>query len=128
MDEIFFLVSLNEDNGGEPVNYVTNHDQWRQMLVTARANGWEPQGTILDYEFHYQLEVSKYENIGRALEGVLDRQVKDRCARWQGGYLSPEYQVVTHEDARGLRKALRRTDVSLDLLLFFSRGAFRIAG
>lgn len=128
MDELVFLVSFNEDGHGKTANYVTNRRDWQQMLVMARANGWEPQGTILDYECHYQLEVSKYEEIDRDSEALIDRKVKERCARWQGGYLAPEYQIVTDTDARGLRRALHRANAPLDLLLFLAHGAFRIAG
>jgi hypothetical protein len=53
--------------------------------------------------------------------------VKDECESWQGGYLTSEYQIVTDNDARGLRTALERTTVPLDLLSFLSYGAFRIA-
>ncbi len=45
-----------------------------------------------------------------------------------GGYYDPEYQVVTDEDAEGLRKALEGSGVDKDLIQFLSMGAFRIAG
>ena len=48
--------------------------------------------------------------------------------RPHGGYLTPEYQIVSDEDARGIRKALEMTAAPLDLLLFVSYGTFRIAG
>lgn len=127
MDELFFLVSFNDDDHGKAVNYVTNRRDWQQMLVAARANGWEPRGTILDYECHYQLEASKHEEIDRDFQALIDRDVRERCAKWQGGYLAPEYQIVTDEDAMGLRKALHRVNAPLDLLMFLSHGAFRIA-
>ena len=54
-DELFFLISVNENARGESINHVTNHREWQLILATARANGWKPLGTILDYEFQYQL-------------------------------------------------------------------------
>jgi hypothetical protein len=128
MDEIFFLVGLNEDIHGEAINHVTNHREWQLILATARANGWKPLGTILDYEFQYQIEASSCEELNFDRHTLIDRHVKDKCGRWKGGYLAPEYQIVTDEDARGLRKALQRADAPLSLLLFLSYGAFRIAG
>jgi hypothetical protein len=112
-NELFFLVSMNENTLGEPVNHVTSYGEWQHILATARANGWKPLGTILDYEFQYQL---------------IDQFIRDKCGRWKGGYLTPEYQIVIDEDSRGLRKALQRASAPIELLLFLSYGAFRIAG
>ncbi len=128
MDELFFLIGLNEDVHGQAVNHVTNHREWQLILATARANGWKPLGTILDYEFHYQLEVSQVEELDFDGHTLINNYVKDKCGRWKGGYLTPEYQIISDEDARGLRKALQRANAPLDLLLFLSYGAFRIAG
>jgi len=128
MDEIFFLIGLNENGHGESINHVTNQGEWQHTLVTARANGWKPSGTILDYEFQYQLEVSNCKELNFDRHTIIDDYVKDKCGRWKGGYLTPEYQIVTDEDARGLRKALQRASAPIDLLLFLSYGAFRIAG
>ena len=127
-DKLFFLISLNVTAQGEPINYSTTHGEWQRILVTARANGWKPLGTILDYEFQYQLTVSEYEEMDFDKHVLLDQFVRDKCGRWKGRYLTPEYQIVIDEDARGIRKALERTTAPLDLLLFLSYGAFRIAG
>lgn len=128
MDELFFLISMNENAQGESVNHVTNQNEWQHILVTARANGWKPSGTILDYEFQYQLEVSQCKELDFDKHFLIDQYVKDKCGRWKGGYLSPEYQIVTEHDAREIRKALQKASAPLDLLLFLSYGAFRIAG
>ena len=127
-DELFFLVSMNENTLGEPVNHVTSYGEWQHILATARANGWKPLGTILDYEFQYQLIASEYEELDFDKHILLDQFVRDKCGRWKGGYLTPEYQIVTDEDARGLRIALQRASASIELILFLSHGAFRIAG
>ena len=127
-DELFFLIGLNDNAHGESINHVTNHREWQHILTTARANGWKPLGTILDYEFQYQLEVSQCEELNFDMHTLIDQYVKDKCGRWKGSYLTPEYQIVTDEDARGLRKALQRANAPIELLLFLSYGAFRIAG
>lgn len=59
-DELFFFMSLNVDAHGGAVNDVTGYGEWQRILATARANRWKPLGTILDYEFQYQLAVSLY--------------------------------------------------------------------
>jgi hypothetical protein len=125
--KIVFLISLNENARGKSVNHVTNHREWQRILTSARANGWKPSGTILDYEFQYQLEVSECEELNFDKHFLIDQYVKDKCGRWKGGYLISEYQIVTDPDARGIRKALGRTSAPLDFLLFLSYGAFRIA-
>ena len=128
MEELFFLISINENSQGESINHVTNRKEWQHIVVTARANGWKPMGTILDYEFQYQLEASQCADLTVDKHILIDQYVTDRCGRWKGGYLAPEYQIVVDEDARGLRRALQKASASLDLLIFLSHGAFRIAG
>jgi hypothetical protein len=127
-NELFFLVSMNENALGESVNHVTSYGEWQHILATARANGWRPLGTILDYEFQYQLVASQCEEFDFDKHILLDQFVTDKCGRWKGGYLSPDHQIVTDEDARGLRKALQRACASIEIILFLSHGAFRIAG
>ena len=127
-DELFFLISLALTAQGEPINYSTTYGEWQHILATARANGWKPLGTMLDYEFQYQLVASEYEELDFDKHILLDQFVRDKCGRWKGGYLTPEYQIVIDQDARGLRKALQRAVAPIDLLLFLSHGAFRIAG
>ena len=127
-NKLFFLVSMNENTLGEPVNHVTSYGEWQHILATARANGWKPLGTILDYEFQYQLIASEYEELDFDKHILLDQFIRDKCGRWKGGYLTPEYQIVIDEDSRGLRKALQRASAPIELLLFLSYGAFRIAG
>ena len=117
MDELFFLISVNENARGESINHVTNHREWQLILATARANGWKPLGTILDYEFQYQLVVSQFEELDFDKHILLDQFIRDKCGRWKGGYLTPEYQIVTDEDARGLRKALQRASAPIELTL-----------
>ena len=97
-------------------------------LQQPRANGWKPLGTILDYEFQYQLVASQCEEFDFDKNILLDQFVADKCGRWKGGYLTPQYQIVTDEDARGMRKALQRASASIELILFLSHGAFRVAG
>jgi hypothetical protein len=63
VDELFFLISMNVTVQGESINYSTTHGEWQRILATARANGWKPLGTILDYEFQYQLTASEYEEL-----------------------------------------------------------------
>jgi hypothetical protein len=127
-DEILFLIGINDDGRRQSVSHVTNKNEWNYILATARANGWNPLGTILDYEFQYQLFASKCKDLDFDKHILLDQFVEGKCGRWKGGYLSPEYQIVTDEDARGLRVALQRASASIELILFLSHGAFRIAG
>jgi hypothetical protein len=58
VDELFFLMGLNVNAHGESVNHVANQREWQDILATARANGWKPLGTILNYEYQYQLKAS----------------------------------------------------------------------
>lgn len=125
--ELFFLISMKVNACGEAVNYVINYSEWQYILATARANGWQPSGTILEYEFQHQRIASKHEGFDFDALALLDQFVTDKCGRWKGGYLKPAYQIVTDEDARGIREALEKTTTPLDMLLFFSYGAFRIA-
>ena len=126
-DVLVFLIGINENGRGRSVSHVTNKNEWQHILATAHANGWKPLGTIMDYEFQYELLASQCEDLDFDKHLLIDQYVKDICVRWRGGYLTPEYQIVTDEDARGLRKALQRASGPIELILFLSHGAFRIA-
>jgi hypothetical protein len=58
MDELFFLIGINEDKDGNKVNFIASPKKWNRLLIMASANGWRPQGTILDVEFQLNLELS----------------------------------------------------------------------
>jgi len=126
-NELLFLIGVNENGRGHLVSHVINKHDWQYALVIARANGWKPLGTILDYEFQYQLVSSQCEQLDFDKHTLLDQFITDKCGRWKGGYLTPEHQIVTDDDAKGLRMALQRASESIELILFLSHGAFRIA-
>ena len=128
MDELFFLIGINEDENGNTVNMMSTHEKWRRLLTMARANGWKPRGTVLDVEFQLNLELSWCKEPDVVNIDALRKQVEERCRRWQGVYQIPQYQIVTAEDAEGIRRAMEGTDADADLLLFLSKGAFRIGG
>jgi hypothetical protein len=127
-EEFFFLIGINEDKDGNTVNLMTTPEKWKRLLTMARANGWKPRGTLLDVEFQMNLELSMCEEPDGVNVDSLRKQVEERCKRWHGVYLIPQYQIVTAEDAMEMMKAMEGTDADADLLLFLSKGAFRIAG
>ena len=122
MDELFFLIGINEDKNGNTVNFMSTYEKWNRLLTMARANGWKPRGTILDVEFQLNLELSCREEPDAVNLDALRKQVEERCRRWQGGYLTPEYQIVTKEDAEDIRRAIQGTDADADLLFSFYMG------
>jgi hypothetical protein len=123
-----YLIALNESTRESNANYVISREQWELILATARANGWNPMGTTLDFEFHCELEASSCGDLDQHKYYAIARMVLDKRRAWHGGYHVPEYQVVTDADAKGLRRALEGTDAASELLQFLSLGAFRIAG
>ena len=127
-EELFFLIGINEDKNGNTVNLMTTQGKWKRLLTMARANGWKPRRTILDVEFQLNLELSIIEEPDAVNTDALRKQVEERCKRWQGVYQIPQYQIVSAEDAMEMGKAMEGTDADADLLLFLSKGAFRIAG
>lgn len=88
-NELLFLIGVNENGRGQSVSHVINRSDWQYTLVMARANGWKPLGTILDYEFQYQLVASQCEQLDFDKHILLDQFVTDKCGRWKGGYLTP---------------------------------------
>jgi hypothetical protein len=127
-EELFFLIGINEDKNGNTVNLMTTQGKWKRLLTMARANGWKPRGTILDVEFQLNLELSMIEEPDAVNIDALRKQVEERCKRWQGVYQIPQYQIVSADDAMEIGKAMEGTDADADLLLFLSKGGFRIAG
>ena len=127
-NDLVFLIGINKNGHRHSVSHFTNKNEWQYILATASSNGWKPLGTILDYEFQYQLLASQFEELDFDKHTLLDQFVTDKCGRWKGGYLTPEHQIVTDDDATELRRALQRARASIELILFLSHGAFRIAG
>jgi hypothetical protein len=128
MTDQLYLISLNKDAQGNDVNYVLSRDEWKLLLATARARGWSPLGTILDFEFHIQLETSQFEELDQNGYAEIAISVLDKCRSWHGGYYTPAYQVLVDQDSQRLGQALHGTDANPDFLQFLSLGAFRIAG
>ena len=128
MEERIYLVGLNKDGDGKDTNFVTTRDQWEKILLIAREGGWNPLGTILDFEFHFQLEASAYGELDKNGHAEIAIKALDRCRNWQGGYRTPEYQVVVDEDTQRMAQALHGADTPPGFLEFLSLGAFRIAG
>jgi hypothetical protein len=110
MEELFFLIGLNENKDGNTVNLMTAPQKWNRLLTMARANGWKPRGTILDVEFQLNLELSCCEEPDMVNLDALRKQVEERCRRWKGGYLTLEYQIVTSEDAKNISKPMDGAD------------------
>jgi hypothetical protein len=126
-DEEFFLISMNLDNTGQAANYLISPGEWRQLLDTARGNGWTPAGTTLDIEFQFNAALSAYEvEVTEEIGKLLMLETHKTCSSWQGGYFSGDYQLVAAEDARSIGKALQGTGAPEGLLRLLALGAFRI--
>jgi hypothetical protein len=101
-------------------------DRWRLLIETARANGWDEEGT--SYDFTYELEET-YDPMVDYLYNLwmifhLSREMFD----WDGNYNDKKGQVVSESDAYHFTQALRETADADDgaLLDFFNSGSFRI--
>lgn len=123
--DLFFLVSVDAESAE---NYGLSSEKWKAILILARSIGWQPLGSILDYEFQFELELSEVEQPDQNALEFIETLVRRRCAKWNGVYDEPHYQLVTAEDALSLREALLLTETSPDFLEFLEKGAFRIAG
>jgi hypothetical protein len=101
-------------------------ERWRLLIETARANGWDEEGTR--YDLTYELEES-YDPMVDYLYNLwmifhLSREMFD----WDGNYIDKKGQVVSESDAYNLMQTLRETADADDgaLLVFFNSGSFRI--
>ena len=63
-----YLIAFNESTQESNANYVISREQGELILATARANGWNPMGTTLGFEFHCELEASQYEDLDQQEE------------------------------------------------------------
>jgi hypothetical protein len=106
--------------------FTCDDDQWLHYLETARANGWDEEGTRYDFEYEvdetYDSMVDYLYNLWMILH--LSREMFE----WNGNYVEKRSQVVSESDAYYLKQALENIWVSEDrsILEFLDRGSFRI--
>lgn len=115
----YFLESINTT-----LFYRCDEKEWRSVLVEARRNGWEPEGTVLDLEF--EMDYNIYDDMSY-LETLFEVvKANMRCLEWNGNYTDNENQVVSDMDVGEILYALDGVDVPDGLLELLEAGSFRI--
>jgi hypothetical protein len=100
--------------------------QWIRLLETARANGWNEEGTRFDFAFEvdetYDTMVDYLYNLWMIC--YLAREMFE----WNGNYTDKRNQVVSESDAYYLMQSVEKTWATNDrgLLDFLGIGSFRI--
>ena len=77
---------MGMDLSGPAGDFWWDYFSWHKLLRVAERSGWRPVGTLLPSE---------------RMEEIPD-------GRWDGGYTSNDYQIVTAVDAEHLATALER--------------------
>lgn len=97
---------------------------WVRLLDTARDEGWQPDGTL--YDFDFQVDDLTDELYDPAYNLFFVVMCFNEIWQWDGSYTEKENQVVTDEDAHYLRLALQGAWDDEELMCFFEKGSFRI--
>ena len=113
---------------------------WGFLLITAGDYGWDPQGTVLDFEFQLD-SFARRNRLNDITRKKYENDVRRFCRLWQGGYDSNHFQMVTEEDSKVMLKSLIRAvnnryfqeaagkcemESIRVLMTFLKGGAFRI--
>ena len=80
---------------------------WSFLLITAGDYGWAPQGTVLEFEFHFDSFARRY-RLNDVTRRKYENDLRKFCSMWPGGYDSNHFQLVTEEDSKGMLKSLIR--------------------
>jgi len=106
--------------------FTCGDDQWLRYLETARANGWNEEGTR--YDFAYEVDETYDSMVDYLYNLWMIFHLSREMFEWNGNYVEKRSQVVSESDAYYLKMALEKTWVSddRDLLEFLDCGTFRI--
>jgi hypothetical protein len=105
---------------------IIDDEPWLMLLVLARENGWEEEGTQYDFAFQVDEEWDSMYGYGYNLWLML--QTARDMFEWKGGYTEKTNQIVYESDGYFMAQALERArpDEHGRLLDFLRSGAFRI--
>jgi hypothetical protein len=84
-------------------SYRFNFFDWPNLLRLAEQYGWEPEGTTLDPE-----HLADREEDEELSPEEVAAEVAESLEKWEGGYCTNDFQVVSAEDARNLADALEK--------------------
>jgi hypothetical protein len=105
-------------------SYTCSHGEWGEIVRIAEGAGWEPSGTLIDFDFEFELQCD--EGCTFADKLFITLSIHHRRLMWDGDYLSPENQVVTDNDVGDMLFALMSAPVDSAFIDFLSNGSFRI--
>ncbi len=97
---------------------------WEEALRLAKENGWEPEGTRIDFDNEIERQWDDRSDYGWNLLMMLG--IHMMRLRWDGNYVDREHQVVPEPDSYGLYRALEGSGVGGELLSFIRKGPFYI--
>ncbi len=115
----YFFESINTQ-----LFYRCEEETWRSVLSEARQNGWEPEGTVLDFEF--EMDYNIYDDMSYVETLFEVAKANMRCLEWDGNYSDNGNQVVSDRDVGELMYALDGVDVPGELMKLLEAGSFRI--
>lgn len=98
--------------------------QWLKALEFAKSTGWEPTGTVL--EFERELDDMWDEEQGKMYNLWMVCISQNACTQWDGNYTDPEDQIITDNDSYELMLSLETSEEFIELAGFIGGTAFRI--
>lgn len=107
-------------------SFTCDDDAWLRYLETARAGGWEAEGT--QFDFASEVDDAYDPMVDYLYNLLMIFYVSREMLEWDGNYTDRKNQVVSESDAYYLMLALEKEWASPDrgLLDFLNSGPFRI--
>lgn len=104
--------------------FIISSDSWLKALEFAKENGWNPAGTIIEFEKELDQLWNDSQDKMYNLWMVLTSH--NSCHEWSGSYIEKENQVVLDNDSYELMLSLEMSDEFMELANFIGGVSFRI--
>ncbi|MDY0361249.1 MAG: hypothetical protein RBR08_07340, partial [Desulforegulaceae bacterium] len=84
--------------------FCLSEEQWINALEFAKNNGWDPAGTILDFE--NELDMLWDDSQSRMYNLWMVLTCHNSCHEWDGSYTEKQNQIVSDNDSYELMLSL----------------------
>jgi hypothetical protein len=104
--------------------FTISDEKWIKALDFARENGWQPLGTILDFES--ELDILWNDSQDRMYNLWMVLTSHNACHEWDGNYIQKQDQIVSDTDSYELMLSLEMSEEFRELASFISGIPFKI--
>lgn len=104
--------------------FTITEEKWCKALQFAKENGWNPLGTILDFE--NELDTLWDDSHDKMYKLWIVLTCHNSCHEWEGSYTEKQNQIVIDNDSYELMLSLEMSQDFIELAQFIAGISFKI--